>query len=313
MQRQGSVRRRGSAEDKKVIRLHHAFGGQSSSDTGALLLGDTTVLHRAGRWLVSQEISADGASPARLSPMTFFFELDAAVTRLTAMCVSENRKFIALCEACDPPGSPPQLRVVQALTRKTVCVLSAAIEGEFIGCAFHSDGKHVLAYTGAPEHVTAVWQWVDERPLGMYRSRTPLGRVAFNPTTASLMSLSSPMRLARLNESGHFKEIEVTAIKRYGAQAADHCWLATKVLVFIDGGGTIRVLADSALKQSLTRGGAGPTCLAPLRRGFVAGCTDGVVLVYLRDDDDADGGLSLACSVRGPSGQPNPTLTLTLP
>ena len=87
-----------------------------SSDTGALLLGDTTVLHRAGRWLVSQEISADGASPARLSPMTFFFELDAAVTRLTAMCVSENRKFIALCEACDQlinlkgiaPAAPPE-------------------------------------------------------------------------------------------------------------------------------------------------------------------------------------------------------------
>ena len=77
--------------------------------------------------------------------------------------------------------------------------------------------------------MVVVWQWAEERPVGMYRSRTPLQRVLFNPWIGSLISLHNPMRLARLNEQGRFKEVEVAALKRYGATAVDHCWLAAKV------------------------------------------------------------------------------------
>ena len=68
---------------------------------------------------------------------------------------------------------------------------------------------------------------------------SPLLRVSFNPWMGSLISLNSPMRLARLNDQGHFKEIEVTALKRYGIAAIDHVWLAPKVMVFAgcDSGG----------------------------------------------------------------------------
>ena len=34
------------------------------------------------------------------------------------------------------------------------------------------------------------------------------------------------MRLCRLSEKGHFKEIEVGALKRYGESAVDHAWLS---------------------------------------------------------------------------------------
>ena len=158
--------RRGAADERR-LGLFHAFGSQS--DAGALLLDDRTVLHRCGRWLVAQEID-QVAIPTELSPMSFFFEMASDMERLTAMCLSENRRHLALCEVCDASSSSPQVRIVHVPTRRTVCVLSAAIEGEFVGCCFHNDGKHVLAYTGAPEHVTAVWHWVEERPLGMYRS-----------------------------------------------------------------------------------------------------------------------------------------------
>jgi len=33
---------------------------------------------------------------------------------------------------------------------------------------------------------------------------------------STLLSISAPMRLCRLSEKGHFKEIEVGALKRYG-------------------------------------------------------------------------------------------------
>ena len=247
-------RRRASAEDRRPLKLHHAFGSQA--DAGALLLNDDLVMHRVGRWLVSQSIETTAVS-TKLSKMSFFFELAPTVTKLTALCTDQNRNFLALCETSHQPDSseqpsPPQLRIIHSQTHRTICVLSAALDGNFAGCCFSQDGKYVLAYTGEPDHVIVVWHWVEERPLGMFRSRSPLTRVGFNPATSSLLSMCSPMRLARLNESGHFKEIEVSALKRYGGAATDHVWLAAKALVFLDSG-TARVVEDSALKQSITR------------------------------------------------------------
>ena len=263
---------------KAPIRLVHALGTHCR-DTGALLLDEETVLHRTGRWLVSQPI----ANGAALPKLTFVYELDPKVVRLTAVCISENRKYIALCEQCEAsasgPPPPPQLRVINVQARRTICVLSGALEGAFVGCTFSSDSKHVLAYTGEPDHVTVVWQFSEERPVGMHKSRLPLRRVLFNPWMGSLISLSAPLRLARLNDQGHFKEIEVTALKRYGANAVDHAWLAAKQLVFIDGSGALRVIEESVLRQTIQikQNASQPTTLTRLERGFAAGCADGDV------------------------------------
>ena len=62
----------------------------------------------------------------------------------------------------------------------------------------------------------------------MLRSKTPIGRARFNPGSSTLLSISAPMRLCRLSEKGHFKEIEVGALKRYGESAVDHAWLSAR-------------------------------------------------------------------------------------
>ena len=106
--------RRGAADERR-LGLFHAFGSQS--DAGALLLDDRTVLHRCGRWLVAQEID-QVAIPTELSPMSFFFEMASDMERLTAMCLSENRRHLALCEVCDASSSSPQVRIVHVPTRR---------------------------------------------------------------------------------------------------------------------------------------------------------------------------------------------------
>ena len=40
---------------------------------------------------------------------------------------------------------------------------------------------------------------------------------------------TGPMRLARLNEAGHFKEIEVGPLKKLGGDTLEHIWLDSKV------------------------------------------------------------------------------------
>ena len=194
-------RRKSMGKKEAPLRLVHSFGTHCL-DTGALLLDDDTVLHRTGRWIISQSVD-------RMSPeQSFVYELIAEVKVITALCISENRKYLAMCEQLES-GSPPQLRVVHLQSRRSVCVLTAALEGTFVGCMFSGDSKHILAYTGTPDHTTVVWQWAEERPVGMHRSRSALLRVCFNPWMGSLISINSPMRLARLNDQGHFKEIEV--------------------------------------------------------------------------------------------------------
>ena len=280
--RRASLTGDGLNRPRAPIRLVHAFGTHSQTDD-ALLLDDDTVLHRTGRWLVSQPI-VNSSAVARVS---FFYELESNVTRLNAVCISENHKYIALCEQLEAPASglppSPQVRVVNAQARRTICVLSGALEGAFIGCTFSSDCKHVLAYTGEPDHVTVVWQFIEERPVGMHKSKTPLSRVLFNPWMGSLISLSAPLRLARLNDQGHFKEIEVTALKRYGTGCIDHAWLAAKSLVFIDEASGLRILEDSVLRQTIEakEGSPQPKTLTALSRGFAAGTSDGDVRVQM--------------------------------
>lgn len=210
-----------------ALRLKHTLGTHCHGGT-ALLLGEDKVLHCTGRWLVEQQITGVGL------PRTAIVHEMAGGSRLTSLCAAPNGKFIAVCDQREPAhpsevAPPPQLRVVHVQSRRPVCVLTAALEGALIGCSFSADTKQVLAYSGEPNHMVVVWQWAEERPVGMYRSRTPLQRVLFNPWIGSLISLHNPMRLARLNEQGRFKEVEVAALKRYGATAVDHCWLAAKV------------------------------------------------------------------------------------
>jgi hypothetical protein len=96
------------SHERRPIRLLHAFGSQSADIGSAVLLDDNNVLHRCGRWLVSQEIDAT-AVPTKLSPMDFFLELSPQVSRITVMSMAGNHKYVAVGEVCDePPGAAPQ-------------------------------------------------------------------------------------------------------------------------------------------------------------------------------------------------------------
>ena len=299
----------GTQESRRPLRPFGTFGSQGGD---AALLSENSVLYRSGRWLVSQDFTS---SSNNLSPTDFFCEAVDNVSKITAMCVSESRKYVAICEAAEVvPGSasaPPQIRILHSDAHKRLRVLSAAIDGEFVGCCFSSDAaeKHVLAYTAAPEHTVVVWQWQEELPLGLYRSRTPIHLARFNPATPRLLSICSPMRLLRLTDHGQYKEVEVLVLKQHGASVVDHCWLSAQRLAFVDAGaGCVRIVDETVLKQTLSLGVGGrskdsqvesaaghvvasslndttdegmPTAIAPLAAGFIVGCDGGAVHIYM--------------------------------
>ena len=59
------------------------------------------------------------------------------------------------------------------------------------------------------------------------------------------------MRLCRLSEKGHFKEIEVGALKRYGESAVDHAWLSATRLVVGSSTGALLLFSDGSLQQEI--------------------------------------------------------------
>ena len=66
-------------------------------------------------------------------------------------------------------------------SRRTVNTLRADIDGPYNACCFSEDGKYLFACSSEPDHIVVVWHWVDERPVGLMRPRTAIGRIRFNP------------------------------------------------------------------------------------------------------------------------------------
>ena len=92
------------------------------------------------------------------------------------------------------------------------------------------------------------------------------------------------MRICRLSEKGHFKEIEVGALKRYGESAVDHDWLSATRLVMATAAGSVLVFNDGSLQQELPEIGFVPRCVCAYASrdggGFMAGSAEGQVVVF---------------------------------
>ena len=177
-----------------------------------------------------------------------------------------------------------KVRIFHLPRRRTAVTLSAPVDGDFVGCCFSADGKFLVAHTcgadGEPSSTAAVWQWAEERLLGLLKVKAPLARVRFKPGDASLLSYNPPMRLVRLNDAGHMSEVDVLAFK--GLAVADHLWLGANRLVLATADGEYHVFDDLRASQTVRGGDAAPSCLCAFAGGFLAGCDDGRVLVFRR-------------------------------
>ena len=272
---------------KPPYNVHQAFGAPSR--LGGFMVDDDTILYAVGRHIVTRNLESNA--------MTFVQDAPAGVNELTAMSVSADRRHAVVCERVTgaKAAAQPRVRVVHVGGKRTVATLTAAIEGQYEACAFSEDDKYVLAYSGAPDYVVVVWRWTDERPVGMMRCKGPIGRVRFSPGSSTLLSINAPMRICRLSDKGHFKEIEVGALKRYGQNAVDHDWLsATKLAVataFEKGSFSVLIFSDGSLAQTIKDLAFVPRCVASFathgeagsldeRHGFMVGGADGQVRIF---------------------------------
>lgn len=277
--------------------LHQAFGAPSR--LGGFVIDDDTILYAVGRHIVMRNLETNA--------MNFVQDAPAGVNELTAMTVSADRRHVCVCERVTSAKATaqPRVRVVHVGGKRTVATLTAAVEGQYEACAFSEDDKYVLAYSGAPDYVVVMWRWADERPVGMMRSKGPIGRVRFSPGSSTLLSINAPMRICRLSDKGHFKEIEVGALKRYGQNAVDHDWLsATKLAVataFEKGSFSVLIFSDGSLAQTIKDLAFVPRCVASFvthgeagtldeRHGFMVGGADGQVLIFRAPKEGMGGG-----------------------
>lgn len=242
--------RAGAQADGARLTVHHGFGTRTASmRDGIAYANDHSLLYPVGKYVALYDTQSQFQS--------FVYEQPAAVHEVTAMAVSPNGKYLAVCEFYSAYGaskpSRSQLTIVFLPTRRSMRTLHhTSVEGAITCATFSHDSKFVACQLGAPEHACTVWHWEKAKIVGTSKSRTPVSRVRFNPEQPAILSLSPPMRIARLGDKGNFKEVEIPSMRKLGGSAVqEHVWLSGSRLVVLTADGLAHIFVSGEHHHAL--------------------------------------------------------------
>ena len=79
-------------------------------------------------------------------------------TGLTSMCVSQNKRYIAIAEKV---ADKPMISIydLHTLRKRKVLTINDTQSTEVIGIAFSPDSKHLITQTGSPDWTLYYWSW----------------------------------------------------------------------------------------------------------------------------------------------------------
>ena len=79
-------------------------------------------------------------------------------TGLTTMCVSQNRRYIAIAEKI---ADKPVVTIydLHTLRKKKALTLNDTASNEIVSMSFSPDGKHLITQTNAPDWSLSYWSW----------------------------------------------------------------------------------------------------------------------------------------------------------
>ncbi|KAJ1636025.1 hypothetical protein T492DRAFT_835675 [Pavlovales sp. CCMP2436] len=221
--------------DGARLTLHHGFGARIETIRDAVhFVSDQALLYPVGRYIALHD--------TQNQLQTLVYEQPAAVQQTTALAISPNLKYLAVCEYVSGEGSAlgrSQVTVLFLPTRRLMKILyHTTVEGQ-IGCAtFSHDSKLIACQLGGSESTTTVWHWEKAKLVGSFRSRAPISRIRFNPEQSAVLSLSHPLRILRLNDKGSFKDVELPSMRKLGGvEVQEHLWLSSSRLIVLTADG----------------------------------------------------------------------------
>ena len=86
---------------------------------------------------------------------------------IVAMCISPNRKFLAVSESSDK--ATVTVFDVIGLKRRRMLQSTECLSKEFISISFSSDSRVLVAQGGAPDWTIVIWSWEKSKQLGFLK------------------------------------------------------------------------------------------------------------------------------------------------
>ncbi|CAM9819281.1 unnamed protein product [Pylaiella littoralis] len=202
-QQQTTKSHRTIQSDGTFLTLRHAFGVEGGirnnvafvtvpdpeADGAGLMLG--YLLHPVGQQVAMHRVD-DGS-------MRFLVSRQRNVRAILALCVSPNKRIIAVCERGRTPEEDPgsaQVSVYLVASCKRIRTMLFPGRGDFISCCFSGDNKWLVTAATEPESNIVVWNWENEKVEKTAQSPgLSTTRVVFNPNNYSFFTTSGPQHL----------------------------------------------------------------------------------------------------------------------
>lgn len=226
----------------------HVFGVKADVTDNVAYLDEQTAMFPAGHNLVIHNTEQRAQK---------FVPGSEGSLGIIAMCVSNNRKFVAVAERSDRLGEKPSVTIYDLHTlrkRRTLPSPPPEVESRDLVClAFSPDSKSLLTLSGSPDWTLCVWAWEKPKPpTAFLRVSNPqhaeLRQASFSPydNTAICVTGNGICKFCRLHDNT-LKPIPASMGRREPQPYTCHAWLADD-----------RVLIGAPAAPSL------PSCGTPL-------------------------------------------------
>lgn len=155
---------------------------------------------------------------------------------LTTICVSQNRRYIAIAERLVDNRPMVTVYDLHTLRKRKAFSPSDVQSGDVISMAFSSDSKHLITQTGAPDWTLHYWSWEKSKIMAFVKvtanlqANATVAQVSFNPTDNSQICVvgNTVLKLYRYAD-GLLKNY--MSLKQDVHNFTAHAWLADDKII----------------------------------------------------------------------------------
>jgi WD40 repeat protein len=260
----------------------HVFGAKTDVNCGIGYVDDQNVAFAAGHSIVLHNLEQ---KTQKFMPGTENTE------DIVAMCISPNRKFLAVSESSDK--ATVTVFDCIGLKRRRMLQSTECLSREFVSVAFSSDSRVLVAQGGAPDWTIVIWSWEKSKQLGFLKmtanpSNTCV-HVACSMVDANSVSVvgNGNLKQIKILESG-LKLLPSAIGKREPQNYTAQAWTSDDRLIVGTDHGDILVVEGAELKSNLGKAQTELSCVESLcvySKGFVVGSDEGVITLFEKTDD----------------------------
>eukprot|EP00741_Cyanophora_paradoxa_P020094 tig00021234_g19395.t1 len=263
--------------------LHrHAFGLKGDVKDNVCYLEEQSVIYPAGHNTIIYNIEQRAQK---------FIPGTEKTEGITAMCVSPNRKYVAIAEKSEKG----LITVFDLHTLKRRKVLSTAECGskEYISMCFSPDSKFLLSQGGAPDWTLVLWTWEKAKVAAFTKTTnqqgSPIYQCSFNPVDSTVVAVTGNtiFKLFRVVDN-NFKQSPSALGKREPQNYLCHTWMSEDRLLVASDTGDLLLIEGGELKMVLPQSpadGNSIDAILPYSKGFVCGGDGGILHVFEKSDD----------------------------